>query len=232
MKVRVLGDSLLAITTREACILAGHDDTDIPEVLWVCIDTPVVDDEPNVDYVCDQIAAALEHLPTDVLVLVSSQVPVGTCARLETQHPGYTFAVSPENVRRATAAADFMSQDRIVIGARHHEPRLEELLKPFCDRLLWMSPESAEMVKHALNAYLAMCIAFANEIADVCATVGADVGDVHLGFTSDGRVSDSAPLRPGGPYTGGTLGRDVRVLTGLTDGPLVHGIRASNTRRL
>jgi UDPglucose 6-dehydrogenase len=87
------------------------------------------------------------------------------------------------------------------------------------------------MVKHSLNTFLAMEIVFANEIADVCQEVGADVDQVSLGFRSDRRVGDG-PLTPGGPYRGGTLGRDVVVLNKHGAGPLLRAIKASNDARL
>lgn len=230
MRVRVVGHGLLAQTTRQCCVAAGFDVISVgPDVIWICVDTPVVDDVPDVEAV---MAETAEWLTPGALVLISSQVPVGTCAELERRHPEHTFAVSPENIRRGSPLEDFMGQDRIIIGAREYDGRLDKLFAPFCRRVLWMTPESAEMVKHALNGYLAMCIAFANDIADICTTVGANVEDVFDGFRSDPRVSRKAPLKPGGPYTGGTLGRDIHVLSGLGTGPLIPAVAESNRRRL
>jgi UDPglucose 6-dehydrogenase len=230
MRVNVIGEGHLADTVRECSAPHFTLNQVNPDVLWVCYDTPVRDDTPDVGFVCDRVAEALEYTPTSTLVLISSQVPVGTCALLEARHPRYQFAVSPENVRKASPVTDFLRQHRIVIGARNHDPRLTELFDPFCPLHLWMSPESAEMVKHALNGWLAMCIVYANDIADICGSVGADVRDVFEGFRSDLRVN--GPLEPGGPFRGGTLGRDVHVLTEHTRSPLIHGIRQSNKARL
>jgi UDPglucose 6-dehydrogenase len=151
---------------------------------------------------------------------------------LEKRHPEHTFAVSPENLRRHRAMDDFLTQERVIIGAAFRDWRLEELFAPFCQNILWMSAESAEMVKHALNGYLAMCIAYANELGDIVRQVGADIDDVFEGFRTDPRVSPTAPLKPGGPYIGGTLGRDVWVMSQLGDGPLIPAVNESNRRRL
>lgn len=233
MKVRIVGDGLLAFTTCQWCVNAGFDVISLrPDVIWVCVDTPVTDDVPDIEAVMAETAEWLTPHSVGAIVLVSSQVPVGTCAELERRHPDWTFAVSPENIRRSNPMEDFTSQARIIVGAREYDARIDKLFAPLCKTVLWMSPESAEMVKHALNGYLAMCISFANEIADICTTVGADVDDVFEGFRSDRRVSRIAPLRPGGPYTGGTLGRDVHVLSELGAGPLIPAVNESNRGRL
>jgi UDPglucose 6-dehydrogenase len=229
VNVHVLGDGLLAETVR-ACCLPHFEDVRPIDVLWVCYDTPVVDDVPDVEYVCREIG---DNLPDrNTLILISSQLPVGTCALLEHRHPDHTFAVSPENIRRHRPTEDFLHQERVVIGAAFRDHRLEKLFAPFCPKIVWMSAESAEMVKHALNGYLAMCIAYGNELGDIIKQVGADIDDVMDGFLSDPRVAPTAPLKPGGPYTGGTLGRDVWVMSQLGDGPLIAAVNESNRRRL
>jgi UDPglucose 6-dehydrogenase len=205
------------------------------EIFWVCIDMPVSQtDESNVDLFADELDRALAPVPNSALVLISTQIPVGTTAALEKKYQQRRFATQPENIRIAHAVADLQSQNRIVVGSRHEadRPLLMSLFKNFTTGTIhFFSPESAEMTKHALNAFLAMEIVFANEIADVCAEVGADSEHVSLGLRSDRRVGDG-PLKPGGPYTGGTLGRDVVVLTKHGAGPLLKAIKASNDARL
>lgn len=80
-----------------------------------------------------------------------------------------------------------------------------------------MRTESAEMVKHALNSFLALSITFINEIARLCETVGADAKEVSLGLKSEPRIGPKAYLGPGGPFAGGTLARDVVTLTKLAE---------------
>jgi UDPglucose 6-dehydrogenase len=165
--------------------------------------------------------------------MISSQVPVGFCARLEKEFPEHSFIIQPENIRRATADIDFVWQERMVVGRRSldHDLLIRKVLSCFAATILWMSPESAEMTKHALNGWLALGIAYANEIADLCEAVGADKDDVYKGWTSDARVGRQ-PLRYGPPFTGGTLGRDVRVMEEIEDSeynaPIVNTIRFSN----
>jgi UDPglucose 6-dehydrogenase len=78
-----------------------------------------------------------------------------------------------------------------------------------------MRTESAEMVKHALNSFLALSITFINEVARLCETVGADAKEVSAGLKSEPRIGPRAYLGPGGPCAGGTLARDVVTLTRL-----------------
>jgi UDPglucose 6-dehydrogenase len=92
---------------------------------------------------------------------------------------------------------------------------LEKIFKPFTPQVLFMRTESAEMVKHALNSFLALSITFINEIARLCEHVGADAKEVAAGLKSEPRIGPRAYLGPGGPFAGGTLARDVVTLTKL-----------------
>jgi len=89
---------------------------------------------------------------------------------------------------------------------------LAELFGPFCQRIEWMSVESAEMTKHALNAFLATSVTFINEVARLCEEVGADAKEVERGLKSEGRIGPRAYLSPGSAFAGGTLARDLRFL--------------------
>jgi UDPglucose 6-dehydrogenase len=80
---------------------------------------------------------------------------------------------------------------------------------------VWMSVESAEMTKHALNAFLATSVTFINEIAALCERVGADAAEVERGLKSEARIGPKAYLSPGGAFAGGTLARDVMFLSQL-----------------
>jgi len=131
------------------------------EVLWVAYDTPVDDDDnAAVDHVIAQIEKTLPHLPVGVTVLISSQMPVGPVGRLEATtkdrfpEKRIGFACSPENLRLGKALEAFLKPDRIVTGVRsaRDKERLDRLLRPITGRIEWMSVESAEMTKHAINA--------------------------------------------------------------------------------
>jgi UDPglucose 6-dehydrogenase len=91
------------------------------------------------------------------------------------------------------------------------------LLKNFSTSIIRVRPESAEMIKHAINSFLALSITFMNEIARICEKVGADAREVETGLKSETRIGPRAYLSPGGPFAGGTLARDVVALDQLAD---------------
>lgn len=212
------------------------------DVLWIAYDTPVDDDDnADVDFVVDQIEKAILYLSDGVTVLISSQMPVGSVKRLELiakeRYPskGIGFACSPENLRLGRALDVFLNPDRIVVGVRssNDQERLNRLLQPITDRIEWMSVESAEMTKHAINAFLATSVTFANEIATICELTGADAKQVERGLKSENRIGSKAYLSPGGAFAGGTLARDIAFLNKVGREkhlitPLLSSVKASN----
>lgn len=212
------------------------------DVVWICHDTPVdEEDRADPDAGRKQVQMLFPHLKEGAAVLVSAQLPVGSVAALEQsfarQANGRTvsFACSPENLRLGKAIEVFQNPGRIIIGTRDDRARsiLEPLLQNFCETLIWMSVESAEMVKHGLNSFLAMSVTFANEIATLCERVGADASEVERGLKSDPRIGPGAYIRPGPAFAGGTLARDVNFLRALAGKydltlPVIDGIYASN----
>ena len=204
----------LSFTTDAKAACANAD------ILWLCYDTPVNDnDESDVEFVFVNLRKALAHLPNGALVLISSQLPVGTCAKLEKEFPQFHFACSPENLRLGKAIDSFEKADRVIVGIRDDSKKqlLEKLFAPFTTQIIFMRIESAEMVKHALNSFLALSITFINEIARLCERTGADAKEVSLGLKSEPRIGPKAYLGPGGPFAGGTLARDVVTLTKLAE---------------
>jgi UDPglucose 6-dehydrogenase len=188
------------------------------DVLWLCYDTPVNEnDESDVEFVLAHLRRALPQLPKGTLVLISAQLPVGTCRRLEAEFPQFHFACSPENLRLGRAIDAFEKAGRVIVGIRDDAKKalLEKLFTPFTPQILFMRTESAEMVKHALNSFLALSITFINEIARLGEHVGADAKEVSAGLKSEPRIGPKAYLGPGGPFAGGTLARDVVTLTKL-----------------
>ena len=211
-------------------------------VLWVAFDTPVDDeDQADVAFVQGQIQMALPFLADGAVVLVSSQMPVGSIRKLEAfaqktlPAKNLGFACSPENLRLGKALDVFLKPDRIVVGVRNDSTRqvLQKLLSPITDKVEWMSVESAEMTKHAINAFLATSVTFANEIAAICELVGADAKEVERGLKTEARIGPKAYVSPGGPFAGGTLARDIAFLGIESQAhhlstPLLSAVRPSN----
>ena len=206
------------------------------DLLWICYDTPVDDnDVGDLAPVIDGIERCVPHLRPGTLILISSQIPAGTCRALEVRFPDHRFAYSPENLRLGKALSIFTKADRIILGVRKEEDakELEPLLTNFTQNLIIVRTESAEMIKHAINSFLASSIAFMNEISRICEQVGADAKEVERGLKSEPRIGPGAYLSPGGPFAGGTLARDVVALTkiGQEQGEplvLVPAIKLSN----
>jgi len=212
------------------------------EVLWVTYDTPVDEnDQADVEFVFEEVLKLLSFLSIDTTVLVSSQLPVGSIRRFEDisaeKYPekNIRFAYSPENLRLGKSLDVFLHPDRVIIGVRRQEDReiLNRLLGSITDNILWMGVESAEMTKHAINAFLGMSITFINEIASICENIGADAHEVETGLKSETRIGPAAYLSPGAAFAGGTLARDIEFLKYIGSlnnlvNPLISAVRKSN----
>jgi UDPglucose 6-dehydrogenase len=212
------------------------------DVVWVTYDTPVDDDDrADSNFVMESVRAAFPFLKANAVVLISSQLPVGSIAKLEASHAAghfprpVHFACSPENLRLGRAIEAFTKPERIVVGVRSAEAKaiLQVLLQPLCPNLLWVSVEAAEMTKHALNAFLATSVTFINEIATLCEQEGVDAAEVERALRSEARIGQRAYIRPGSGFAGGTLARDVVFLTQISAHhklslPLLESIVPSN----
>lgn len=226
----------LSFTADPAEAVAGAD------LVWVAIDTPVNDeDRGDSDFVMDQVERIFPSLRSGAVVLVSSQLPVGSTAALEGRFASLplertvAFAYSPENLRLGRALEAFRRPDRIVVGIRDQWSRdvIANVLSRFSAKILWTSVESAEMAKHALNAFLATCIVFANELATICERVGADASEVEAALRTESRVGPNAYIHAGAAFGGGTLARDMRCLEELARDhklamPLISSVLPSN----
>ncbi|MBI5559849.1 MAG: UDP-glucose/GDP-mannose dehydrogenase family protein [Deltaproteobacteria bacterium] len=196
------------------------------DLVWVTFDTPVDDrDNADVGYVTENVVKVFPYLKDGSVLLISSQLPVGTTSSLERAfcqafpQRRVSFAYSPENLRLGSSIESFKNQARVVVGMRCVEGRdvIKRLFGPFGFPIVWMGVESAEMTKHALNAFLAASVAFINEIAAICERVGAECKDVETGLKSEPRIGKGAYLKPGGAFSGGTLARDVKFLISIAE---------------
>ncbi len=192
------------------------------DFIFLAYDTPVLDND-------DSDLAPLERAIGDMgnvlkggaVVIVSSQTPVGTCekfrADLKKKNPTAELVYSPENLRLGEAINCYLNPGRIIVGAES-ETAVSKTVLFFSDikaEIITMSLVSAEMVKHAINSFLANSIVFANHLADLCEVSGADILDVVKGVKSDERIGQKAYFSAGIGFSGGTLGRDIQVLSKL-----------------
>lgn len=215
------------------------------DVVVLTVDVEVGDDDAPLLGSVEQTAASIGALQRRrVALVVMSQVPVGTSHRLAGlagagAGSALPVACVPENLRLGSALEGFFRPDRLVVGADDDEARAAAvgLFAAVECPVIHMGVRSAEMSKHAMNAYLATCISFAAEISDLCELAGADAHDVVRALRSDARVSPRAPIGPGLGFAGGTLGRDLRHLRHLgADGgvptPLTDAVLAVNRNRI
>jgi len=176
-------------------------------------------------------------------ILVTSQVPAGTCDKMveslvDHGKSGVNVCYVPENLRLGSAIDRFRRQELSVAGISGKRPGeiLTSVLHSFADDWDYTDLLTAEMVKHAMNTFLAMTICFGNEIGNLSSLVGAKGRDIPRFLKKDQRVSKSAMLNPGTGYAGGTLGRDVQALNTFLDryglsSPVIRAISLSNQQQ-
>ncbi|MDQ6437817.1 UDP-glucose/GDP-mannose dehydrogenase family protein [Mesorhizobium sp. LHD-90] len=166
-----------------------------------------------------QIAGALRGF---TVVVTKSTVPVGTGDEVERiireTNPQVDFAVvsNPEFLREGAAISDFKRPDRIVIGLEDERARevMAEVYRPLylnAAPIMYTSRRSAELIKYAANAYLAMKITFINEMADLCEALDADVQDLARGIGLDQRIGAKF-LHAGPGYGGSCFPKDTLAL--------------------
>lgn len=197
------------------------------EIIFSAVGTPPDEDgSADLHYVLDVARQIGRLMKKYVLVVTKSTVPVGTAAKVRgviSEELGkrgadieFDVASNPEFLKEGAAVKDFMSPDRVVVGADSERARrlMQRLYRPFLlssDRMLFTDIPSAEMIKYAANAMLATRISFMNDIANLCDLVGADVGMVRKGIGSDHRIGTKF-LYPGCGYGGSCFPKDVKAI--------------------
>lgn len=191
------------------------------EFVFICTDTPVdMQDETDLSSIYAIAEKIGANLSQDIILCITAQVPVGTCddlakkvSSLGSNYKG-KVAYIPEFLRLGNAVETFREADRFVIGCNdaHVSASIADLYRPLGRPLVYTGIRSAEMAKHASNAFLAMSISFINEIAALCEPLGSDVLEVARVLKLDRRIGKNAFLSPGLGFAGGTLGREIRAL--------------------
>ena len=191
---------LIALPTNKLHFSTHSQEIADADVVWITYDTPVNENDiADSDNVKNKITELAVHIKNNALLLLSSQLPVGTTSQLKKEllqkfpTKKFRFSYSPENLRLGKALEIFQNPDRIVVGLENQTDKeiLSKLLF-FSQNIIWMSIESAEMTKHALNAFLALSVTFINEVASLCEKVGANPQDVEIGLKSETRIGNKA----------------------------------------
>jgi len=189
------------------------------QIILITVGTPTQrNGHVNLKYVFDAAKQVAPFLSGYTVVVNKSTVPVGTTKRvfsiLQKNQRGADFDVAsnPEFLREGSAIEDFMRPNRVVIGVDSLKAKriMQELYRPLFlieTPIIFTSPQTAELIKYASNAFLATKITFINQIADLCEKSGADVHDVAKSMGLDKRIGDKF-LHPGPGFGGSCFPKD------------------------
>lgn len=193
------------------------------ELIIIAVGTPPhpVTKEADMKYIYAAVTEMAKCLDHYAVVAVKSTVPVGTGENVEgiikDTNPNLVCDVvsMPEFLREGFAVSDFFNPDRVVIGTDSERARaiLSELYRDFPEKtkILMVKRRSAEMIKYASNAFLAMKIHYINEMANLCEKVGADIAELAVGMGTDTRIGGKF-LNPGPGYGGSCFPKDTLAM--------------------
>jgi UDPglucose 6-dehydrogenase len=231
-------------------------------VIFIAVGTPSCDDgSVDLSYVETVAKSLAESIDGYKVIVEKSTVPVYTSEWIQSAVGGkgrkraeFDVVSNPEFLREGTAVTDFLYPDRIVVGASTARAAdiMREIYAPLVDgsyaqqssavprperarsvpMYIETSPRSAELIKHASNAFLALKISFINAVANFCESVGADIEEVCRGIGSDSRIGPEF-LRAGIGYGGSCFPKDVAAFRAVTrdfgyEFPLLDEIKRIN----
>ncbi len=194
------------------------------DAVFIAVGTPSRrgDGHADLSYVHEAAREIARAVKGFTVVVTKSTVPVGTGDEVERiiretdKDADVAVASNPEFLREGAAISDFKRPDRIVVGTDDDRARqvMNEIYRPLfinVSPMMFTSRRTAELIKYAGNAFLAMKITFINEIADLCERVGANVQEVARGIGSDNRIG-SKFLHAGPGYGGSCFPKDTVAL--------------------
>ena len=194
------------------------------DAVFIAVGTPTRrgDGHADLSFVFAAAEEVAAHLTGYTVVVTKSTVPVGTGKQVEqvirtaNASADFDIASNPEFLREGSAIGDFMRPDRVVVGVRNDRAKdvMRQLYRPLYlieKPVLFTDLETAELIKYAANAFLAVKISYINQMADLCEKVGANVHDVAKGMGLDNRIG-SKFLHPGPGYGGSCFPKDTLAL--------------------
>ena len=218
------------------------------DAVFIAVGTPTraSDGHADLKYVYQAAKDIAQHLSGYTVVVTKSTVPVGTAIEVEdilrqaAPDADFDVASNPEFLREGAAINDFMRPDRVVIGVTSERARkvMRELYRPLYINetpIVFTQRQTAEIIKYAANAFLAMKITFINEIANLCEAADADVQDVSKAIGLDKRIGGKF-LHAGPGYGGSCFPKDTLALvqTGQKMGvpqTIIEAVVAANDER-
>lgn len=195
------------------------DGVNFGEILFICVGTPALPDgRVDLSAMEKVIAEIARNMRSYKLIVEKSTVPVRTAESMEAlarkhlvqRHVEFDLASNPEFLAEGSAIQDFMHPDRVVLGVKSERAAslLIQLYAPLNAPILITDINSAELIKHASNAFLAMKISFANALATICERTGADINKVTRGMGLDKRIGPQF-LRAGIGFGGSCFPKDL-----------------------
>ncbi len=194
------------------------------DVIFIAVGTPARrgDGHADLSHIYEAVEEIARNLIDYTLVVTKSTVPVGTGNEIKNIikkiNPKAKFDVvsNPEFLREGNAIEDFMRPDRVIVGCETEKAKqvISKIYKPLYlieTPILFTDLKTAELIKYAGNAFLAVKISYINQMADLCEKVGADVHDVSRGIGLDKRIG-SKFLHPGPGYGGSCFPKDTQAL--------------------
>jgi len=193
------------------------------EIVFICVGTPQKPTgEADLSYVEAASRSIGEAMNSYKVIVEKSTVPVKTGGwvkrTIRLSNSNFDVVSNPEFLREGKAIHDFMHPDRIVIGVESETAAniMAELYKPLKASIIMTNIETAELIKHASNAFLALKISYINAIANICEKVGADVMKVAEGMGYDKRIGREF-LDAGIGYGGYCLPKDLAAFIKIVE---------------
>jgi len=199
---------------------------DNSQVVFIAVPTPPQHDGSVDLSFIEKVAREIAGVLTDYRVIVDkSTVPVKTgekvaesIKRYNRHRAKFDVVSNPEFLREGCAVSDLMQPDRIVIGAQseHAVDVMKKVYEPFMAPMLVTDINSAELIKHAANSFLALKISYINAVSAICEASGADVEKVADGIGMDRRIGRHF-LNAGIGYGGSCFPKDIAAFITISN---------------
>jgi UDPglucose 6-dehydrogenase len=194
------------------------------EIIFIAVGTPEnKSGEADISAVLQVAELIGKNLNNYKLICTKSTVPVGTGKQIinvinkhKQNNIQFDYCSNPEFLREGKAVSDFLRPDRVVLGVSSKKAYdyMKDIYRPLYINktpLINTTIETAEMIKYAANAFLALKISYINEVANLCDEIGADINVVSEALGSDGRISPKF-LHPGPGFGGSCFPKDTKAL--------------------
>jgi UDPglucose 6-dehydrogenase len=222
-------------------VLNAFDAVIDAEIVFICVPTPQGDDgTTDMSYLIEAVTSIAPKLCSEAIVVIKSTVPVGTAQRVYDLigRTDVSVASNPEFLSTGTAVAESLHPERIVVGAKDSgvAMRVASLFEESNAPVVITSNATAETIKYAANAFLAVRLSFSNEISRFCEQVDANVIDLLQGLGYDHRIGFSY-MQPGPGWGGSCLPKDTASLIMMgkannVDFPVLESAVATNNAQL